>query len=288
MHAIEKTREHHFGSQLTVQWIPFTLTRLVEMHTDKHPDHPADYRFIIFDIETSGLDFRKHQVIEVFARLFRVELAENHNLIRAGSFIHQMSQPFEPLTEEIVRLTGLTDEMLEGKQFELEELQKFFDQAEFAVAHNAQFDKSFLEKLGIRLPKVVCSMNDIPWEEYGYTGRKLDYLALMHGFIYEAHRAENDVDALGLLLSFENSMGIMYADLLREASQQNYVELIVKPTFDEKDLVKNRKYRWDPDLRAWTIRIAESKLSDEIVWLKDNLQAPKIIQKPELDPQEAE
>ena len=65
-------------------------------------------REIILDIETSGLDYKEgHRVIEIGC----IEL----NRKEVGSHFHQYINPLKTLTEENMKIHGITNEFLEDK-----------------------------------------------------------------------------------------------------------------------------------------------------------------------------
>ena len=96
-------------------------------------------REIILDIETSGLDYKEgHRVIEIGC----IEL----NRKEVGSHFHQYINPLKTLTEENMKIHGITNEFLEDKPLFEDVADNFlsFIQDSFIIAHNANFDVGFL------------------------------------------------------------------------------------------------------------------------------------------------
>ena len=96
--------------------------------------------FVVFDTETTGFNAANgDQMIEIGA----VKIKDGAITDRFDELI----DPNRPLPEKITELTGITDEMLEGKLNEKEATIKFMDWVKDApmVAHNAKFDISFIE-----------------------------------------------------------------------------------------------------------------------------------------------
>lgn len=96
-------------------------------------------REIILDIETSGLDYKEgHRVIEIGC----IEL----NRKEVGSHFHQYINPLKTLTEENMKIHGITNEFLEDKPLFEDVADEFlsFIQDSFIIAHNANFDVGFL------------------------------------------------------------------------------------------------------------------------------------------------
>ena len=96
-------------------------------------------REIILDIETSGLDYKEgHRVIEIGC----IEL----NQKEVGAHFHQYINPLKTLTEENMKIHGITNEFLEDKPLFEDVADDFlsFIQDSFIIAHNANFDVGFL------------------------------------------------------------------------------------------------------------------------------------------------
>ena len=109
-------------------------------------------REIILDIETSGLDYKEgHRIIEIGC----VEL----NQKEVVSHFHQYINPLKNLTDENIKIHGITNEFLEDKPLFEEVADKFLNFIEDSqiIAHNANFDVGFLnyELEKISKPQIV-------------------------------------------------------------------------------------------------------------------------------------
>lgn len=102
-------------------------------------DAPINGRYIIFDLETTGLSAATERIIEIGAvKVENGEISESFDL-----FV----DPEKTITPEITRLTSITNEMVAGAPKEAEALEQFFrfcDGCDILVAHNADFDMGFL------------------------------------------------------------------------------------------------------------------------------------------------
>jgi len=97
-------------------------------------------RLVAFDTETSGFSPSRHTLIEIGA----VQFALDGTVL--GTW-QQFAHPGKPLDEEIVRLTGITDDMLHGAPPAVECARAFLEWAgegSVFLAHNADFDQRFL------------------------------------------------------------------------------------------------------------------------------------------------
>lgn len=114
--------------------------------------------YIIVDIETTGLEPANNEIIEIAA--LKIEKGEISDV-----FNHLIKIAF-PLPKEIIKITGITDEMLEEGGEKRQILNGFADFIGETplVAHNVEFDipflKHHLEKTGS--PKItnpqICTL----------------------------------------------------------------------------------------------------------------------------------
>ena len=96
--------------------------------------------FVVFDIETTGLSPLTCKITEIGA-----VLVKNDEVL---SVFNTFVDPETPIPDEIVKLTGITDEMVKGAPKTKEAIQMFlnFIGNRMLVAHNASFDISFIRK----------------------------------------------------------------------------------------------------------------------------------------------
>lgn len=241
---------------------------------NERPKHVAVY----IDTETTGLEVGRDKVIELAMVAFEYDLEGNvYRVLRTNS---QLEDPGRPLPQEIVNLTGLTDADLAGQQISETEVSEFLEDARLVVAHNAAFDRPFVEK---RLPQFAalpwaCTIADIGWRDLGFSSASMDYLAYRHGFFFEGHRALIDSQAgVRILASAENGTGRTAMALLRENALQNSVKLWAENSpFDSKDALRERRYRWNPEARVWWTQIPEEQHAAELEWLAANVYGRKV------------
>jgi DNA polymerase-3 subunit alpha (Gram-positive type) len=112
-----------------------------------------DDEFVIVDIETTGLNAENDRITEIGA----VKIKNGKILDSFCSFVN----PEIPIPSFIVKLTGITDEMVKDAPHvsdALKDLLKFID-GDVIVAHNAPFDLGFLRvnagKIGKRINNPV-------------------------------------------------------------------------------------------------------------------------------------
>jgi DNA polymerase-3 subunit epsilon len=111
-------------------------------------------REIVFDTETTGLN-PNHVDASQADRIVEVGCIELENYLPTGREFQIYINPGRSVSEATTRITGITNETLRGKpRFEAPEvvdrLMEFFGDSPI-VAHNAEFDRSFLNAELIRL-----------------------------------------------------------------------------------------------------------------------------------------
>jgi ATP-dependent DNA helicase DinG len=97
--------------------------------------------YVVIDTETTGFDAKNCAIIEIAA------VKWDKGLIKEG--FTSLINPGQPIPEEISDITGITDEMVKEQpliQDVIPRLEKFIGDA-VLVAHNAPFDKSFMDNV---------------------------------------------------------------------------------------------------------------------------------------------
>lgn len=120
-------------------------------------------------------------------------------------------------------------------------------------------------------------MEDVPWEQAGFEGRKLGYLGLQAGFFFDGHRAVDDCQAAIALLDhtgFPESCSAL--SLLLERARTVWKRLWAEYTpFELKDTLKARGYRWndgsDDRPTAWFIDMPPEEVEEEIRFLRTEI-----------------
>lgn len=98
-----------------------------------------DFTYVVFDFETTGLNSRNDEIIEIGA----VKLKKGKIVDTFSSFV----RPHNPVPANITKLTGITQEMVQDAPTIEEIIDSFMEFIGDAVlvAHNASFDYSFLK-----------------------------------------------------------------------------------------------------------------------------------------------
>ncbi len=239
-----------------LQQVPMTLPAVA--------DEPTDAKvFTIIDLETTGLIFSEHQIIEI--ALLSVSYSVSRGILSIREEYTALNDPKEPLSEIVKKVTHLTDNDLAAKSIDWHHVLRILEQSEFIVCHNSSFDRKFLEAATpqfiqnkIKIMPFGCTLKDIDWVQRGCEGSRLKYLEdiatletpdeklyqratlrslnLQLGFEFSGHRALNDCFAT--------------LNLIRQAPNNALVEL-VNSIHESKTLVcaTNTPYKGSDRIR---------------------------------------
>lgn len=166
-------------------------------------------REIVFDTETTGLEFKADRVIEIGG----IELL---NQFPTGRSFHVYINPGDrKIHPDALAVHGITEEFLKDKPLFadiVEDLEAFFDGARW-VAHNATFDMNFINAEFARLGKPP-----VP------TDRVIDTLALARR---KHPMGPNSLDALCRRYGIDNSHRTKHGALLdSELLAEVYIEML--------------------------------------------------------------
>lgn len=115
--------------------------------------------YVAFDLETSGLNCERDEIIEIGALKVRDgKITERFN---------RLIKPKMPVTPEITAITGITNEMLEDKAPVEKVIPEFvlFCRDEILLGHNVMFDYKFT--------KVYAKRYGLPFEKRGIDTLKI-------------------------------------------------------------------------------------------------------------------
>jgi DNA polymerase III subunit epsilon len=237
---------------------------------------------IILDVETTGLDHREDEIIEI--GMLKFDYFPDGSIAGLRDTFTAFNEPAVPIAPEITALTGITDEMVAGRCIDEAAISAFVDDAVIVIAHNSSFDRKFAERYWPIFERKAwgCSMTQVGWRKHGFEGARLGYLLNGAGFFHGAHRAIDDCHALLEVLAFElPTTGAPALSVLLDQARKNTMRVWAEQSpFDLKDVLKRRGYRWsdgsDGRPRSWYIDVDEGKLEDEIAFLRSEIYLREI------------
>jgi DNA polymerase-3 subunit epsilon len=264
--------EHEAMAQTLAQHPDFrVLRRLVPRSDYGALNGQTTRRVIVLDTETTGLDSKTESIIELAMLSVLVDAATGLP-VGPVSIYESCEDPGKPIPPQITEITGIDDSMVQGQRIDDAAVHDLVAQADLVVAHNAGFDRPFVEA---RFPVFAskawgCSFQGIDWKKEGSGSAKLEFLASERGWFYDAHRAQVDCHALLQVLASPLADGQTgLSRLLAGAGQTRYKLRATGAPFEAKDKLKARGYRWDGEGRVWWCSLASDALLDaECAWLR--------------------
>ena len=236
-------------------------------------------RVLILDTETTGLDWRAENIIELAMLSVNVDM-QTGQPVGVVEVYEDFEDPGRPIPAEIVKLTGITTQDVKGQKLKEAKIIDMVERADLIVAHNAGFDRPFVEnRLEVFEHKAwACSFASINWKAQGLGSAKLEFLCSELGWFYDAHRAQVDCHALLRVLSSplkaqpEDMPLTGLQQLFKSAEQARTVVKAFGSPFETKDKLKARGYRWDAEAKVWftAVKSAEA-LEAEAEWLKSQV-----------------
>ena len=251
-----------------------TIQKLINLDTPDRDPIKGDVPAIVLDVETTGLNHTTNEVIQIAMRPFFVNPSTGE-VSGIKKSVAYLQEPSEPLDQIIKDITGFDDNDLTGQSIPWDKVAKILSKCQFVVCHNAGFDRKWVEaalrKNGQVVPTDViwsCSMIQVDWTEVCRCSKALEVLCAWHGFFYDSHNAIADVDATLHLLRKESYM----KEMLQNAIESDYHVFAAGSLREENHLLKQRRFRWNPDLGCWwksVNNLSEAELESK--WLSDNL-----------------
>ena len=211
-------------------------------------------REIILDIETTGLEFKEgHRIIEIGC----IEL----NNKEVGASYHEYINPSKTLTEDNIKIHGITNEYLKDKPIFEDIAEGFlkFIQDSYIVAHNASFDIGFLNFELERLSKTTISnervIDTIKIARQRFPGQQVSLDALIkklkintlidreqHGALKDAKILTDVYLELKGINQIRLELNSAKSEKISLASEPNYSSIVLtkEETDAHKEFIKNK------------------------------------------------
>jgi DNA polymerase III subunit epsilon len=222
------------------------LRRLVRRTTFAPSIGQSTKTGILLDVETTGLDQQKDEVIEL--GMVKFDYLPDGRIAGLRDVFSSFNEPSAPITPEVIALTGITNEIVAGQRIDEAAVSSFADDAVIVIAHNASFDRKFAERYWPAFQRKAwgCSATEVEWRKHGFEGSRLGYLLNGAGFFHQAHRAVDDCHALLEILAFElpTAGAPALAVLLEQARKKTMRVWAEQSPFELKDALRRRGYRW--------------------------------------------
>lgn len=221
---------------------------------------------VVVDLETTGIDPKNDKIIEIAILEFGVEGAKPP--VISGGF-SAVQDPGFAVPAEILKMTGLSQAILSGQKIDWDLVRTYLARASIVIAHNAEFDRAFLEQSGEIKGLHLhwgCSRKHIDWKKHQFRTTALNYLAADHGFVNPfAHRALFDCATTFRVIT------PYLTELITRSYEREYLVRAVYSPFESKDVLKQRGYYWNAEFRVWEKTVPESQIQAERVFLTDEV-----------------
>src|SRR5215472_7730041 len=260
----------------------YRVTSRLEPQAEYHP--PDNTRKLVaaaVDVETTGTNPDTDKIVELGICLFEYD-RQGGRIYKVLGSSEWLEDPGISIPAEITKITGITDQMIAGHRIDERAVNDLLDRVVLVVAHNADFDRRFLEK---RLPAFAakhwaCSRSDIDWKAEGVRSSALEFVAYSLGFFHDQHRAASDCRATvhALAQRLPGTGRLAFQALLEQARQPTRRLWARDAAIEKKDILKARGYSWSPgDLarpRCWYRDVWDADKAAETAWLRTNVMGP--------------
>jgi DNA polymerase III subunit epsilon len=209
-------------------------------------------RVLILDTETTGLDWRAENIIELAMLSVAVDL-QTGQPVGVVEVYEDFEDPGRPIPAEIVKLTGITTQDVKGQKLNEAKIIDMVQRADLIVAHNASFDRPFVEnRLEVfehkAWPARLLASTGKPRFGVGQVGIFMQRIGMVlrrapctsrlpcfaAGLVGALEAQPDDIPSTGL------------QQLFKSAEQARTVVKAFGSPFETKDKLKARGYRWMP------------------------------------------
>ena len=219
---------------------------------------------LLLDFESTGVDVSKDRITEIGAMITSDDFQE----VLAGMNFLVHDSDYPPLTEEVVKITGITPDMLvdacspeEMMAHLAEALTPYLKELVGVIAYNVQFDRGlFFHEINRQAATMLPSINQVvqvPWlcamrdveANSKCKSMKLMHVALDHGVSVnpkELHRAIADVELMRKMLVEVKET--FYSMLALNEEPSVYVMANVRPPWEDggesSNIAKSLGFSW--------------------------------------------
>ena len=154
-------------------------------------------KMIVFDVETTGLDAEKDDVLQI-------SIIDGNGKILINEYVHPLKKES---WIEAQRINGISPEMVKNAPYPHELISKvkgIFQSADLLVSYNGVFDLGFLSHWGIHtegkkhydvMREFAPVYGEADLKRGGYKWKKLTVCAEYYGYEFKAHDSLEDVKA---------------------------------------------------------------------------------------------
>lgn len=214
---------------------------------------------LIIDTETTGLDTENGQVLEIAAIFYNIET--RCIISQVSTLLYAEENPAFAINKIKVEACKETVPQIQIDALSL--VKQMMMDCDALVAHNAAFDKKWIETIALlqpisRIKKWICTKNDVTWPVRKGTPLNLIQICVDLAVpIVDAHRALSDCT---LLVGALNKIDDLQAFL--DESAKGKVTVFARLDYDHRQLAKDYGFHWDNLRKVWFARLAEEKIQE--------------------------
>lgn len=204
---------------------------------------------LFLDVETTGTDPEKDEIIEIGMILYWLE----------GRTVLQRFSTLLPVdSNPAVHINGISVEATQRMRVVIPEvlganLGTLFHATDYIVAHNADFDRKFMSEFHPALDGTwICTLHDFDWPTES-RHHDLASIAIAHGLTVDGsdlHRAMADCELLRRLFDRIPDLEARIQDALKPRA---VFRAIV--SYDDRMLAKDAGFTWDTPTKRWLKRL---------------------------------
>ncbi len=226
------------------EWVPFDFQSFKTVPESFIPKSCSSteqiYRATIIDLETMGLNYAEHEIIEL--ALISFEFSKESGVLRITRTYSSFNDPGKLIPEEITNITEITNDDVAGKTIDWGIVYQEGSNADFIICHNVPFDRKFLEEQTpteiqelFKSKPFACTLKDINWQAKGFNSScTLKNLNLLFEYVFKGHRALNDCFAtFNLLVVDKNNL----IELLNNIQTKHMFLCVTKTPFEQRHLL---------------------------------------------------
>ncbi len=205
---------------------------------------------VAFDIETTGLEPEREDIIEIAGSKFTFERKDGKLVTKEIGSFSSLAKPTKLIPDDAIRIHGITNAMVEDApdlKGVLQNFLRFCGLSPILVAHNASFDSAFIAK-AVRKHGLVMPQNPI-----------IDSLKIVRKILpeYASHRLGEVARKLGEQTGISLSKGDLHRAAYDCLVLREVLCACLRKRYQDKDLAMDQAVRALESVHGQVLRFAQ-------------------------------